>query len=135
MEFVNFLQNGLVRLVTKDTYDLDVGPALRFHSCFHTSLLKPYQEDLSDTRINRPQEGVLLLDGSEGFIVKDILDLKKIRGVEVALVRWQGFSAADDTWEPVENLRQCVGLVDRCRDRLKTRNSSRRRSGKTNTQI
>ena len=53
--------------------------------------------------------------------------------MEVALVRWQGLSAAGDTWELVDNRRQCV---HRCRDRLKSRNSSRRRSArKTKAQI
>ena len=40
---------------------------------------------------------------SESFSVQSVVDHKEVDGVDHYLVRWRGFSATDDSWEPVTN--------------------------------
>ena len=42
-------------------------------------------------------------------IVESILRMKVIKGKQLCLVRWQGYTPAEDTWEPSYNLP--IGLV------------------------
>lgn len=40
-----------------------------------------------------------------------MLDRRTVRGVVQYLVRWRGFSAFDDTWEPKANLANALVKV------------------------
>ncbi len=51
-----------------------------------------------------------LLPGT--FIVEKILD-KRVKGSKVEyLVKWEGYSEADNTWEPTRNLCNVLYLID-----------------------
>ncbi len=51
-----------------------------------------------------------LLPGT--FIVEKILD-KRIKGSKIEyLVKWEGYSEADNTWEPIKNLENVVYLIN-----------------------
>ena len=49
-----------------------------------------------------PDSRVVATDGM--YVVERLLDLRKRKNVKQYLVRWSGFDAADDTWEPESNL-------------------------------
>ena len=60
-----------------------------------------------------------------GYEIQRFLDIRKLHGDEWELkVRWKGFEAADDTWEPIDTLIQDVPdlvqqfLATRKQDRL-----------------
>ena len=38
------------------------------------------------------------------FIIKEIIDKKKVKGKDLYLIWWKGFSKDKRSWEPVENL-------------------------------
>jgi len=46
------------------------------------------------------------------FEVEKIIDYNKVKGVGQYLVRWRGYKADDDTWEPYENLTGCEDILD-----------------------
>ena len=76
---------------------------MRIHPVFHVSLLRPYR---SDGR-RQPPPPVLTLEGEEEFEVERILDHRK-RGRRMQfLVRWSGYGAEHDAWEPEDNLINC----------------------------
>lgn len=46
------------------------------------------------------------------YVVKRILDKKEKNGKSLYLVRWKGFGAKDDTWEPEASLSEVRSLID-----------------------
>lgn len=90
----------ILEVVGKNAYKLDLPKSYgRIHPTFHVSLLEKYQR----------REGVeppepVEVDGEEWWEVESILDEVKTHGKRKFLVRWKGFTAENDTWEPEENL-------------------------------
>lgn len=48
------------------------------------------------------------IEYQEEFEVENILDIRKNRGIREYLIKWQGYSHNENTWEPVENLKHCT---------------------------
>lgn len=51
-------------------------------------------------------------EAENDFEVEDIIDHKKERGKNVFLIRWKGYGAASDTWEPEATL-SCPAIVNK----------------------
>jgi len=49
--------------------------------------------------------------------VDSIIGHKFAHGKDMFKVHWSGYSKADDTWEPVENLSNCYDLVEAFMDK------------------
>ena len=45
------------------------------------------------------------------FIVEKILDKRVIQGKTEYLIKWQGYSDAENSWEPYENLKHLNQLI------------------------
>jgi hypothetical protein len=69
------------------------------HPVFHSSQLRPV---VGPHRV--PEPVVLDEQPADEFEVSHIVDSRMVRGKEQLLVRWKGYGAFDDTWEPLENL-------------------------------
>lgn len=76
----------------------------KIHNAFHSSLLKPYIEDKSDRNPPPPPE-LFSESGHEEYEIEKILAKKKIRGKWHRLVKWKGYPDHENSWEPVENMR------------------------------
>jgi DNA (cytosine-5)-methyltransferase 1 len=81
------------------------------------SLLRPYSSDPSrNPTAGTPDE----LEGENVFKVEKILDHKdkkrpgkaKNKHKRMFLIRWEGYSPSDDTWEPEENLLDCKEALE-----------------------
>jgi hypothetical protein len=93
---------------------------LRVHPVFHVSLIKPYLAPTGDRASagggSMPPPPVQWLEGEPVFNVEAILDHREVSGrgrrIKAAkkkvllqyLVRWEGYTAEHDTWEPRANL-------------------------------
>jgi hypothetical protein len=82
-------------------YELKLPPSFKIHPVFHVSLLEPYYHRAGAT-LEPPKAE--LVDGEEEWEVETILADRMKGKEEQFLVRWKGYSAADDTWEPVKHL-------------------------------
>ena len=67
----------------------------------HASRVKPFQESLLNTRQDL-QELSAYTDG--GYDMEAFVDLRRNAGQYEALVRWVGFDATEDSWEPIRIL-------------------------------
>ena len=60
---------------------------------------------------------------------KDVYEPEKIvatrgaKGVTQFHVKWVGYDAKHNTWEPIENLASCEGMIAEFKEREKTRNA------------
>ena len=71
----------------------------------HVSLLKPYKA----SQRSQPPSAIMMIDENEEFEVDSIL-LHQNSGKKSLefLVRWKGYDASFDTWEPQSNLAQVI---------------------------
>lgn len=52
------------------------------------------------------------------YTVEDITDIAVRRGKLNYQVKWLGYSSSQNTWEPLENLKNCEGLIRECEMRM-----------------
>lgn len=100
-EITKVLSNGMA-------YELRLPPTWKIHNVFHVSLLEPY-EDRGDNEPEPPPPE--LMDEHEEWQVETILDHRDRKNGRQYLVRWLGFTPADDTWEPSDHLENAMDLV------------------------
>jgi hypothetical protein len=84
-------------------YRLRIPATWRIHPVFHVTLLLPHAEDTIPGRTQPPPPPVTV-QGEVEYEVEAIRDSRIHRGQLQYLVRWKGFSPADDTWEPERNV-------------------------------
>ncbi|CAJ0920365.1 unnamed protein product [Ranitomeya imitator] len=76
---------------------------MRIHPVFHVSLLKAAVPNMFPGR-SSPHPDPVLIDGQEEFVVEKILDSRLHRNQLQYLIKWQGYSVEDNSWEPVDNI-------------------------------
>jgi hypothetical protein len=97
----------VVAKVGKAAYRLKLLGNMRIHDVFHVSLLKPYVSGHG-----APPPPILSVEGDLEYEIERIIDHRVHRGHATQYrVRWKGYSAEHDTWEPMSNLRNCRELV------------------------
>ena len=88
----------------------------RIHPVFHVSLLEPFVRRACETT-PEPED----IDGGKEWQVEQILEQRKRNSRFEYLVRWQGFSPAEDSWQPVKNLTNCKDLIKEFKDKINSR--------------
>jgi hypothetical protein len=115
------LQLGPYRILRKYgklSYKLDLPQNLsRLHPTFHVDKLSPWKGNDVNGLLPPPPEPVQLDDGEE-WEVSEILDSRVSLDADgdkflEYQIRWQGFGAEEDSWEPLENLAHAKRLVTR----------------------
>ena len=95
----------MVRVTT--AVQLELPPMMKVHDVFHLNLVKQYK---SDGKVHPPEPLVYEQDGSAQWEVDHLLAdriRKNVNGksqITEYLVRWSGFGAEHDTWEPRANI-------------------------------
>ena len=103
----------VIEEISPVVYKLHLPKAWRIHDVFHASLLTP---QVITPEYGTPEEPPLpeLVDGEIEFEVENILQHKSVgRKKELRyLVQWRGYSRAESTWEPEENLRNASEVLE-----------------------
>jgi transposase InsO family protein len=114
----------ILEAVGKNAYRLDLPKHYRIHPTFHVSLLERYRR-----REGAATPEPIEIEGEEWWEVERILDEAKVHGKRKFLVRWKGFTAADDTWEPEENLsKEVPALIHEFREQRRRAGEARAKS-------
>src|SRR5580692_3635698 len=95
----------IVKEISPVAYQLELPKAWTIHNVFHSSILTPYKET-DEHRDNYQCPPPEMIDNAEEFEVKLIINHRyhgKRHQLQY-LIRWKGYSAADDTWEPADQV-------------------------------
>lgn len=90
----------LLEEVAPAAWKLQLPDSFRIHPVFHVSQLKAV---VGAGPSGFDTQAIELADQEE-FEVEKIMDHKLVRRKEYFLIRWRGYSAFEDSWEPLENL-------------------------------
>jgi hypothetical protein len=104
----------VLKKTSQDTYKLQLPLGLRLHPEFHTSLLKPHHKDHSTSRVNKPNEGMMVAgdESGDGYLIEDVVGHKKVGRTIMYRVKWSGYPSEFNTWEPLENIvKPAAGLI------------------------
>jgi hypothetical protein len=98
----------IMHILSPVVYQLTLPPQWKqkhIHDVFHASLLTPYHET-TEHGPNFPAPPPDVIEGETEYEVERILDSHRVgRGCRLEyLVRWKGYSKADDSWEPWQNI-------------------------------
>ena len=100
------LQYGPFKITNKlgpVTYQLMLPAGWKIHNVFHASLLLPYKETKEHGR-NFEEPPPELIEGQEEYEVEEIRDKRKKRNKMEYLIKWKGYSEAENTWVRAENV-------------------------------
>ena len=92
------------------SYQLKLPITWKIHPVFHASLLTPYRK----TEVhgpNFPTPPPDLIDNKEEYEVEQILKHHGHPKSLKFLIRWKGYTAEEDSWEPEANLGNALELL------------------------
>ena len=91
-------------------FHLHIPSQWKIHPVFHASLLITYKETAKHGP-NFLQPPLDLIDGEEEYEVEVIPGHCGKPGHHTFLIRWKGYSTAEDTWEPERNLGNAQSMI------------------------
>ena len=95
----------IIKQVSPVAYKLELPSAWTIHPVFHVSLLTPYHKTVEHSA-NHQHPPPEMIDDQEEYEVEQVIN-HQYYGCKKALqylICWKGYSAADDTWEPAEQV-------------------------------
>ena len=95
----------ITKEISPVAYQLALPRAWMIHNVFHSSLLTPYKETHKHgAQFQHPP--LELIDNEEEYEVEQIINHQYYRKHHQLqyLIHWKGYSAADDTWEPADQV-------------------------------
>ena len=107
----------ILKRIGKVAYRIELPSWWRIHNVLHVSQLKPYQADKEDASRNLPSRPQLNLSQHKDKAVAEVILNHRVTGKRKKLhkeylVKWQGCSAQECTWERVTNLKAFQELID-----------------------
>ena len=91
------------RLVGTHAYELELPVGSGKHPVFHISMLEPYHHNIIPNRRSSTPLPEIDLDGKLNYPVEKIVSSKVHYRKVHYLLKWQGYSDDQNTWEPYDN--------------------------------
>jgi hypothetical protein len=106
----------IIEKVSDLNYRLKLPSTWKIHPVFHVDQLRKYHEDPEKPNFTEPAPD--LVEGREEYEVEKVLDaqFRFLQGTRKKalhfLVKWVGYHDKDNTWEPLENVKNSQDLID-----------------------
>ena len=97
-------------VISQTAFQLHIPSRWKIHPIFHTSLLMTYK-DTVEHGPNFLQPLLDLINGEEEYKVEAVIGHQGKPGQQTFLIRWKGYSTAEDTWEPKCNVGNAKSLI------------------------
>jgi hypothetical protein len=94
---------AIVEVVSPNAIKLKLPPRLRIHPVVNVSNVRPFIEPIIPGQTSTPPDPVSII-GEDVYEVEEVLNSKLLRGKLHYLVKWKGFTAEHNSWEPEGNL-------------------------------
>lgn len=98
----------IIEKISPVSYKLNLPPSLNIHPTFHIRLLEQFK---SRTNEHSQPESNVTFDNE--YHVEKILDAKFEDDTFLYLVKWKNYPIEEASWEPLQNLSNCLPLVRR----------------------
>jgi len=93
------------------TYRLDLPPSMRQHPVFHVDRLSPWNGNAVNG-FTPPPPPPDHIDDVDEYEVEAVLDSRKYRNQYQYLIKWKGYDAGHNSWEPATNLTNSAELTE-----------------------
>jgi len=98
------------KIVSENVVELELPVLLRIHPVVNIRRIVKYRKQI------KGQKKILLppveVAGEKEYKVEEILDRQERRGKTKYLVKWKGYTAEENMWERVENLKNAIEKVE-----------------------
>jgi hypothetical protein len=92
----------ITKVVSPLAMELELPKTWRIHNVIHVSKLRPYKPSTIPGQASIPQPPIQV-DDHEEWEVEEILNSRHRYGKLEYLIKWKGFTAEHNTWEPWSN--------------------------------
>ena len=98
------------KIVSENAVELELPASLRVHPVVNVRRLVKYREQVEGQKKIPPPP--VKVAGEKEYEVEEILDRQERRGKMKYLVKWKGYTAKENTWEVLENLKNAMKKVE-----------------------
>ena len=98
------------KIVSENVVELELPASLRIHPVVNVRRIVKYREQVEGQKKIPPPP--VKVAGEKEYEVEEILDRQERRGKTKYLVKWKGYTAEENTWEGLENLKNAMKKVE-----------------------
>ena len=98
------------KIISENVVELELLASLRIHPVVNVRRIVKYRKQIEgQTKIPLP---LVEVAGEKKYEIEEILDRQERRGKMKYLVEWKGYTAEENTWEGLENLKNAMKKIE-----------------------
>jgi len=98
------------KIMSENAVELELLASLRIHPVVNVRRIVKYREQIEGQKKIPPPP--VKIAGEKEYEVEEILDRQERRGKTKYLVKWKGYTAEENTWEGLENLKNAMEKIE-----------------------
>ena len=102
---------AITKVINPNAYKLKLPRHFRIVNCFNVSKLRRYDPPTVPNQKAVPSLPIEV-EGEKEYVVEEVIDSRMRRGKLQYLVKWEGYTTENNTWEPSQNLEHAKKKVD-----------------------